>query len=228
MESLRPKLGKVTAIPARTAAVGTRRRTVGLLTGCVQGTFFPDVNAATVRVLAAEGCDVVVPQRQGCCGALSAHGGREAEALGFAKSVIAAFEAAGVETGRGERRRLRLQPQGVRPPAARRAGLGARAEALAGKVRDVTELLDELGPVAQRHPLPIAVAYQDACHLAHAQGIREQPRRLLRGIPGSSCASWSRRRSAAAAPAPTTCCSRSRPGSSASARPARCSPPAPT
>jgi glycolate oxidase iron-sulfur subunit len=60
----------------------------------------------------------------------------------------------------------------------------ARGEALAARVRDVTELLDELGPVAERHPLPTTVAYQDACHLAHAQGIREQPRRLLRGIPG--------------------------------------------
>jgi glycolate oxidase iron-sulfur subunit len=184
MESLAPKLGKVEKIPARTPAVGTRRRTVGLLTGCVQGTFFPDVNAATVRVLAAEGCEVVVPQRQSCCGALSAHGGREEQALGFAKQVIETFERAGVETvvvnaaGCGSNlkeygHQLRDEPQWA-----------ARAEALAAKVRDVTELLDELGPVAERSPLPVAVAYQDACHLAHAQGVRDQPRRLLRGIPG--------------------------------------------
>jgi glycolate oxidase iron-sulfur subunit len=164
--------------------VGTRRRTVGLLTGCVQGTFFPDVNAATVRVLAAEGCDVVVPPRQGCCGALSAHGGREQEALGFAKSVIATFESAGVETvvvnAAGCGSNLKEYGHQLRDEPA----WAERAEALAEKVRDVTELLDELGPVAERHPLQAAVAYQDACHLAHAQGIREQPRRLLRGIPG--------------------------------------------
>jgi glycolate oxidase iron-sulfur subunit len=184
MESLAPKLGRTGRLPARTPARGTRRRTVGLLTGCVQGAFFPDVNAATVRVLAAEGCDVVVPQRQGCCGALSAHAGREPEALDFAKRVIETFEAAGVETivvnaaGCGSNlkeygHQLRDEPDWA-----------ARAQALAAKVRDITELLDELGPVAERHPLPMAVAYQDACHLAHAQRVRDQPRRLLRGIPG--------------------------------------------
>jgi glycolate oxidase iron-sulfur subunit len=184
MESLAPKLGKVDKLPARTPARGTKRRTVGLLTGCVQGTFFPDVNAATVRVLAADGCDVVVPAKQSCCGALSAHAGREQEALDFAKRVISTFEDAGVETivvnaaGCGSNlkeygHQLRDEP-----------GWSERAEALAAKVRDISELLDELGPVAERHPLPMNVAYQDACHLAHAQGIRDQPRRLLRGIPG--------------------------------------------
>jgi glycolate oxidase iron-sulfur subunit len=184
MESLAPKLGPVERLPERTPAVGARRRTVGLLTGCVQGAFFPDVNAATVRVLAAEGCEVVVPRRQGCCGALSAHGGREPEALRFAKGVIEAFEAVGVDTvvvnaaGCGSNlkeygHQLRDEP-----------GWAERARALAAKVADITELLDDLGPVAPRHPLPMAVAYQDACHLAHAQGVRDQPRALLRGIPG--------------------------------------------
>lgn len=184
MESLAPKLGKAQKIPPRTPAVGTRRRTVGLLMGCVQGTFFPDVNAATVRVLAAEGCEVVVPPAQSCCGALPAHGGREQQALGFAKQVIRMFERAGVETivanaaGCGSNMKeyghqLRDEP-----------GWSERAEALAAKVRDITELLDELGPVAPRSPLEMTVAYQDACHLAHAQGVREQPRRLLRGVPG--------------------------------------------
>ncbi|MBP0457891.1 (Fe-S)-binding protein [Streptomyces montanisoli] len=184
MESLAPKLGRTKALPPRIPARGTRRRTVGLLTGCVQGAFFPDVNAATVRVLAAEGCDVVVPRRQGCCGALSAHAGRESEALTFAKQAIETFEAARVETvvvnaaGCGSHLKeyahlLRDEP-----------GWPERARAMAAKVRDITELLDELGPVAKRHPLPMKVAYQDACHLAHAQRVREQPRRLLRGVPG--------------------------------------------
>jgi len=184
MESLAPRLGKVEKLAERTPATGTKRRTVGLLTGCVQGTFFPDVNAATVRVLAAEGCEVVVPKRQGCCGALSAHGGREDEALGFAKRIIEVFEAAGVETvvvnaaGCGSNlkeygHQLRDEPDWA-----------GRAEALAAKARDVTELLDELGPRAPRSPLRVSIVYQDACHLAHAQGIRDQPRQLLRGIPG--------------------------------------------
>jgi glycolate oxidase iron-sulfur subunit len=184
MESLAPKLGKVERIPERTPAVGERRAVVGVLAGCVQGTFFPDVNAATVRILAAEGCDVILPRSQGCCGALPGHGGREEQALDFAKRTIETFERAGVDAvvvnaaGCGSNikeygHQLRDEPEWA-----------ARAEALSAKARDISEFLDELGPVAQRHPLPVAIAYQDACHLAHAQGIREQPRRLLRGIPG--------------------------------------------
>lgn len=184
MESLAPKLGSVEQLPQRTPAKGPKRRTVGLLTGCVQGAFFPDVNAATVRVLAAEGCEVVVPRSQGCCGALSAHGGREREALGFAKRVIATFEAAGVETvvvnAAGCGSNLKEYAHQLRDEP----GWTGRAEQLVAKARDVAELLDELGPVAERHPLPMKVAYQDACHLAHAQGVRDQPRRVLRGIPG--------------------------------------------
>lgn len=184
MESLAPRLGKVERLPERTPAVGTKRRTVGLLTGCVQGTFFPDVNAATVRVLTAEGCEVLVPARQSCCGALSAHAGREQEAIDFAKRVISTFEAAGVETvvvnAAGCGSNLKEYGHQLRDER----GWPERAEALAAKVRDISELLDELGPVAERHPLPMKVAYQDACHLAHAQGVRDQPRRLLRGIPG--------------------------------------------
>jgi glycolate oxidase iron-sulfur subunit len=184
MESLAPKLGKVERIAERTPADGPRRAVVGLLAGCVQGTFFPDVNAATVRVLAAEGCDVILPRNQGCCGALPGHGGREDQALDFAKRTIETFERAGVDVvvvnaaGCGSNikeygHQLRDEPEWA-----------ARAEALAAKARDITEFLGELGPVAERHPLPVTVAYQDACHLAHAQGIRQQPRDLLRGIPG--------------------------------------------
>ena len=188
MESLAPKLGKAEKIPAFTPAVGTRRRTVGLLTGCVQGTFFPDVNAATVRVLAAEGCDVVVPQRQSCCGALSAHGGREQQAVDFAKQVIRTFERSGVDTivvnAAGCGSNLKEYGHQLRDEPGWAQSWSTRAEALAAKVRDVTELLDEMGPAAERHPLALKVAYQDACHLAHAQGIREQPRRQLRAIPG--------------------------------------------
>ncbi|MCU1617654.1 MAG: glcF, partial [Frankiales bacterium] len=98
MASLAPRLTTPQRLPERVSAVGERRATVGLLTGCVQGEFFPGVNAATARVLAAEGCDVVIPRRQGCCGALSVHNGREDEAKRFAKATVEAFEAAGVQT----------------------------------------------------------------------------------------------------------------------------------
>ena len=84
-------------LPERVPALGTRRAVVGMLTGCVQSVFFPQVNAATARVLAAEGCDVVIPRGQGCCGALSLHSGREAEAAAFARRTIATFEQAGVD-----------------------------------------------------------------------------------------------------------------------------------
>jgi len=93
-----PPRGRRTTLARRVPAQGPRRAVVGLLTGCVQRVFFPGVNEATVRVLAAEGCDVVIPRRQGCCGALSLHSGRAAEAAGFARQTIATFEDAGVET----------------------------------------------------------------------------------------------------------------------------------
>jgi glycolate oxidase iron-sulfur subunit len=163
-----------------------------MITGCVQGAFFPEVNAATARVLAAEGCDVVVPRHQGCCGALSVHNGREEEAQRYARRLIETFERAEVDhvvinaAGCGSTLKdyARLLADDTGPD-----GYAARATAFEDKVRDIAELLDELitehgGPAAERHPLPLTVAYHDACHLAHAQGVRAQPRRLLAGIPG--------------------------------------------
>ena len=85
-------------LPSRVAARGERRAVVGMLTGCVQSVFFPRVNAATARVLAAEGCDVIIPRSQGCCGALSLHSGRAAEVIRFAQQTIETFEAAHVDT----------------------------------------------------------------------------------------------------------------------------------
>jgi glycolate oxidase iron-sulfur subunit len=172
-------------LPERVPALGTRRAVVGMLTGCVQSVFFPRVNAATARVLAAEGCDVIIPREQGCCGALSMHSGREAEAMAFARRTIATFEQAGVDAvvvnsaGCGsamkEYERLLRGSDG---------GWAERAAEMSGKVQDLAEFLAELGPVARRHPLPVTAAYHDACHLAHAQGITRQPRELLRAIPG--------------------------------------------
>ena len=184
MQNLAPRLGRPERLPKRIHASGTRRATVGLLTGCVQGAFFPGVNAATARVLQAEGCDVVVPKSQGCCGALSVHNGREPEAQGFARRIVDAFGAADLDyvvvnaAGCGSTMKEYAELLADDPAYAE------RAEALAAKVRDVSEILVELGPVARRHPLETTIAYHDACHLAHAQGVRQQPRQLLQAIPG--------------------------------------------
>jgi glycolate oxidase iron-sulfur subunit len=161
-------------LPERVPARGPRRAVVGMLTGCVQSVFFPQVNAATARVLAAEGCDVIVPRGQGCCGALSLHSGREAEAAAFARQTIATFERAGVDA-------IVVNSAGC-GSAMKEYGrlLGDRVSVT---VRDLSEFLVELGPAARRHPLPITAAYHDACHLAHAQRITREPRELLRAIP---------------------------------------------
>jgi glycolate oxidase iron-sulfur subunit len=184
MESLTPEVGPAERLPTRVPAVGPRRAVVGMLTGCVQSAFFPGINAATARVLAAEGCDVVIPRQQGCCGALSVHNGREAEAIAFAKRTVDVFEAADVETvvvnAAGCGSSMKEYAELLRDEPA----YAERAERFASSVLDVSELLDTLGPVAPRHPLPVTVAYHDACHLAHAQGVRAQPRELLAAIPG--------------------------------------------
>jgi glycolate oxidase iron-sulfur subunit len=171
-------------LPAgRVPARGQRRAVVGMLTGCVQRVFFPEVNAATARVLAAEGCDVVIPPGQGCCGALSLHAGRRAEAARFARRTVAEFERAGVDAivinAAGCGSAMKEYPQLL----AADAGWADRAAAFRGKVADLSEFLAELGPAAQRHPLPVSAAYHDACHLAHAQRITRQPRDLLLAIP---------------------------------------------
>ena len=191
MQEVAPPLGPRVELPRVIPAQGEKRATVGLLTGCVQREFFGDVNAATARVLAAEGCEVVVPPEQGCCGALSSHSGREEEAQAFARSTIETFERAGVDfiavnsAGCGSAMK-EYEFLLADDPAftAKDTGMSpSRLEAFRAKVRDISELLVELGPVAERHPVPITIAYHDACHLGHAQGIRSQPRELLNGIP---------------------------------------------
>jgi glycolate oxidase iron-sulfur subunit len=166
----------------RLPAAGTPRARIGFLQGCVQRVFFQDANVATVRVLAAEGFDVFAPRRPRCCGALMLHTGYEREALALAKELVVAFEecdfvavnAAGCGSSmRDYGRLLADDPEWAEAAAA-----------FSAKVRDVSELLDELGPVAPRGPVPLKVAYHDACHLAHAQRVRAQPRALLAGIPG--------------------------------------------
>jgi Fe-S oxidoreductase len=183
-----PRPGRVPPLPHLVPARDERRAVVGMLTGCVQGVFFPQVNTATARVLSAEGCDVVIPAGQSCCGALSLHAGRKKEALRLARHTIATFERAGVDVivvnsaGCGSAMKEYGQLLADDPAWA------ARAEALAGKVRDFAEFVFDLtdpgGRDAARHPLPVKAVYHDACHLGHAQQIKAQPRALLRQIPG--------------------------------------------
>jgi glycolate oxidase iron-sulfur subunit len=186
LESLLPESRSDAAgdrLPPRVAPVGRKRARVALVAGCVQRVFFPGVNAATVRVLAAEGCEVVIPEGQGCCGALSIHAGREEESLAFGRELIASFESGGFDAilvnaaGCGSHlkdygRLFAEDPQWAR-----------RAMDFQGRVRDITEFLAGLQPVAARHPIRARVAYHDACHLAHAQSIRQAPRDLLKSIP---------------------------------------------
>jgi glycolate oxidase iron-sulfur subunit len=150
-------------VPVVTPAVGPRRGRLGLLTGCVQSAVFPDVNAATARVLAADGFEVVAPP-QGCCGALSVHAGRLEEGKAFARKLIGAF--ANVDA-------VVVNASGCGSHLKELGWLleDTDAAAFSAKVRDVGEFLTEIRPRARRHPLGLKVALQDSCHLRHAQRL---------------------------------------------------------
>ena len=187
MEQLLPPVppnGASSELPDLTPARGERRRRVGLLLGCVQRVFFSHVNHATARVLAAEGCEVVAPRDQTCCGALMLHAGREDDAMASARAMIELFEGAAVDqivvnaAGCGSA----MKEYGVL--LADDPAYAERARAFSAKCVDVCELLAELEPRATRHPVQTTVAYHDACHLQHAQRVKSAPRQVLRTIPG--------------------------------------------
>jgi glycolate oxidase iron-sulfur subunit len=166
-------------LPARTAAVGPQRGRVGLLLGCVQRVFFSDVHRATIATLAAEGFEVLAPAAPDCCGALELHAGEEDSAIARATATVSAFDALGeldyiVVNAAGCGAAMKEYGELLDTPAARR---------FSQRVRDVAEVLAEIEPRAPRGPLAMKVVYHDACHLAHAQRIRAQPRALLDGIP---------------------------------------------
>ena len=180
---LEPLRSSLRPLPARTPARGRRRGRVAFLQGCVQRVFFAGVNRATVRVLPAEGYDVVAPPRPRCCGALQLHSGFDEDARALARETIAAFEGydAVVVNAAGCGSAMKDYGHLFRDDPA----WAERAKEFAAKVRDVTELLAAEPAAAPRHPIDIdAAAYHDACHLAHAQAIRSEPRELLRAIPG--------------------------------------------
>lgn len=172
------QLGKT--YPAR----GQRRARVALFAGCIANVTFSKLNEATIRVLTANGCEVVVPEEQLCCGALAAHAGVRETARGLARKNLEAF-------GPGEFDAILTNAAGCGSTLKEYDHLfsveeseHAAAIAFRNKVQDVTEFLAELGLSASLKPVPARVTYQDSCHLLHGQKVREAPRKLLCAIPG--------------------------------------------
>ena len=165
-------------LPALVPAQGERRARVALLTGCVQQVLAPEINLATIRVLAKNGVEVVIPPNQGCCGALSWHSGNESQAMGLASHNLEAFpkdidaiitNAAGCGSGISEYPLIFAGHEQE-----------ARAQEFTDKTQDISVFLVNLGLVEPPSlPEPVKLAYHDACHLAHAQGVRSQPRQIL-------------------------------------------------
>ncbi len=182
---LEPHYGE---LPEILRAIGPRRARVALFTGCAADAFFPQTNLNTARVLQHNGCDVWVPRRQVCCGALHYHCGMDRPAQRLAARNLAVFE----------KRQFEAEP--LDAIIVNASGCGAMLKdyghllantkyahaglTLAAKVRDISEFLVELGPIRPEHPLRVRAVYHDACHLCHAQQIRKQPRQLLEMIPG--------------------------------------------
>ncbi|MFI5395161.1 MAG: glycolate oxidase subunit GlcF [Candidatus Binatia bacterium] len=178
-----PRLDSWTPLAEVTPAQGPERRRVGFVAGCVAQVLFAETNRATVRVLTRNGCSVMTPARQACCGALYLHSGKPGEARDCARRNIDAFptdldaivvNAAGCGATLKEYGHLLADdPQYT-----------ARAQAFSAKVRDVTEFLAALPLIPPNGAVQARVTYHDACHLAHGQGVREAPRKLLKQIPG--------------------------------------------
>jgi glycolate oxidase iron-sulfur subunit len=184
-EALLPRLSKRFFRPRGTVAPrGAVAKRVAFFAGCIMRVAFADTNRATVRVLARAGCSVAMPEDQVCCGALNVHAGDREYAKSLARHNIASFERSGAEwvvvnaAGCG----AVLKEYGdllAHDPA-----WAERAAAFSAKVRDFSEAVAEIAPNLPTRPVAGKVAYQDACHLLHAQRIRHQPRNLLRMIPG--------------------------------------------
>jgi glycolate oxidase iron-sulfur subunit len=169
-------------LPKFLPAIGRRRARVAFFTGCVADAMFRPTHWATLRVLQQNGCDVLVPPEQGCCGAIHYHAGSSDGARRMADANLAAFDLAEIDAvvvnhaGCGAMmKEYGLHWNDEHQPA---------RQALAEKVRDVNEFLDQLGPIAPSGPIRAVAAYHDACHLGHAQKVTDAPRRLLAMIPG--------------------------------------------
>jgi len=169
-------------LPEVLPAEGTRRARVALFTGCAGDAFFPQTNLNTARVLQRNGCEVVVPRAQVCCGALHYHAAQEKQAQQFAAVNSTVFPSdvdAIIVNAAGCGAVLKDYAHLLHDTPAAKAG-----EAFAAKIRDVSEFLVQLGPLKPEHPVNRKAVYHDACHLCHAQQIRRPPRQLLEMIPG--------------------------------------------
>ncbi|KYC41382.1 glycolate oxidase [Scytonema hofmannii PCC 7110] len=190
MESILPEItikSFQNSLPSEIPAKGEKRYRVGMILGCVQRLFFSPVNEATVRVLTANGCEVVIPESQGCCAALPEHQGQTEQAKALARQMIDSFANTGVEfiiiNAAGCGHTLKEYGHILADDLEYRD----KAKEFVAKVRDVQEFLMSVGLTAKLSPLtdkPLTLVYQDACHLLHGQKISVQPRQLLRRIPG--------------------------------------------
>ncbi|HXY32840.1 MAG TPA: heterodisulfide reductase-related iron-sulfur binding cluster [Planctomycetaceae bacterium] len=189
-------------LPELLPAIGPRRARVGLFAGCVAQAMFPQTNWATARVLQANGCDVLIPRGQACCGAIHYHSGAEGPALDFAARNERAFDVSSLDAvivnvaGCGsmlkdyghiaeeaDDRQTSTRGQAASATRSREGNTPSLAR-FASKVRDVSEFLAELGPIPPTGEIRLRAVYHDACHLVHAQRVREQPRSLLALVPG--------------------------------------------
>jgi glycolate oxidase iron-sulfur subunit len=171
-------------IPKYTPAIGPRRHRVGMITGCIMDQVFHDINEATVRVLSANGCEVITPPQQNCCGALHVHGGEAKTGRDLARHNIHVFEQYNIDAiiinsaGCGSMLKeyghiLRDDPTYAK-----------RAQEFSAKVKDISEFLTSIDMNTQFGETNHIVAYHDACHLLHGQKIKQQPRQLLKALPG--------------------------------------------
>ena len=187
MEEMLPEVDSPSApraLPDMVPARGKERYRVALLTGCVQSAFFSRTNEATVRVLAENGCEVLIPRNQGCCGALSVHSGRLSEGRDFARLLVREFEGLDVDA-------IIVNSAGCGSTMKEYGGIlgddpvfAERARKISVKTKDVMEFLGDIGLAGELKELNLKITYQDACHLGHAQRIKDQPRDVLKQIPG--------------------------------------------
>jgi glycolate oxidase iron-sulfur subunit len=184
LEKMLPTLGAPFVVPAVIPALGPRRMRVGLLAGCVMSTFLGFINHATVRVLTANGCEVVTPPDQGCCGAVHWHLGDRDGGRTMFKRNITAFLEAGVDYVIVNAAGCSAMMKDYGHILSRDPEYASRAKELSDKVRDVTEFLADLPSPGSIGAIAKRVTYQDPCHLAHVQRIRNQPRSLIKSIPG--------------------------------------------
>jgi glycolate oxidase iron-sulfur subunit len=195
MQSQLPKLkSPLPELPAFLPAKGVQRARVGLFIGCVADAMFRHVHWATARVLQENGCDVVIPSSQGCCGAIHYHSGASRPALGLMQQNINSFKDEKLDAvivnvagcGAMMKDYSHIRHELTEGTCSQVDNERSDEAGFCDLVKDINEFLMTLGPIRPQGRIDAVVAYQDACHLQHAQKIRQQPRDLLQLIPGIS------------------------------------------